>query len=330
MIRNARPGRVNYPSPWNVSHRPCKRYSIFYVLTIISYLVANQKPENKNEISTFLTKNPKYKTFPLNSKIHGLAIGFQRLYVSQHCQQKATKSIATVIFQFDLQSMTPQTKKTDLTCSKTLCDILVLNNEKICSSDANKTEIWECNAQSKGGWRSHSVTSKSATLSKNCDGNILVSCRFSKQLLEFSPNLDTCCTPINLASQNITPSHAVKLSTGEFVVSDITGKQHRIIKLNSNGEIMCEYGGANRIGKGTKSLNMLAYLVRSKNDFILVADQNNDRILLMSPNLELVKELISPKYGLKKPFRMCLDEENERLFVNASSPSELLMLSFPD
>ena len=281
----------------------------------------------------FFKKNPKSHKRRFDYRIRGLAIRFQRLYVTQQIGKSSEIKL------FDLKSLTPQNHM-DLKMSKNLWDLSVLENEKMCLSDQNKEKFWVFNPQSISAWRAHPVTSKSATLSETCEGNILVSCRSSKKLFEFSPKLDKFHTPISLESQDITPSHAVKLSTGEFVVSDVTTcTQHRIVKLNSNGEVMCEYGratkvengGTNRVGRGTQPLKMPAYLVRSRNDFILVADQDNDRILLMSPNLELVKELISPKHGLKKPFRMCLHEEYERLFVvHGSSQKEILIFSFTD
>ena len=301
------------------------------MLTIFRYLAGDEQNENMNEsenmnvMPDFFTKNPKLEKLRLNSRIRGLAIRFQRLYVTLQTIKSSTIRL------FDLKSLKAQnTIVLDLEMSKTLWDLLVLENEKIFLSDQNKETFWELNAQSTTVWRAHPVTSKSSTLSETCEGNVIVSCPSSKQLFEFSPKLDKYYTPISLESLDITPSHAVKLSTGEFVVSDVTGTEHRIVKLNSNGDVICDYGRVTKVENGTLSLNMPTYLVRSKNDFILVADQDNDRILLMSPNLELVRELILPKHGLQKPFRMCLDEEHERLFVHENSQTEISIFSFTD
>jgi hypothetical protein len=45
---------------------------------------------------------------------------------------------------------------------------------------------------------------------------------------------------------------------------------------------------------------------------ILVADLNNDRIVMLSPTLSFIKTVVS---GLEKPLRMWFDEQTGRLFV---------------
>lgn len=47
----------------------------------------------------------------------------------------------------------------------------------------------------------------------------------------------------------------------------------------------------------------------------MVADHNNGRVLLLSPNLEPLKAIISRSQGLRKPVRLALDEVNGFLYV---------------
>ena len=77
------------------------------------------------------------------------------------------------------------------------------------------------------------------------------------------------------------------------------------------------------------SLKTPEYLIRGGEDYILVADKENNRILLLDIYLELVKELISPRLDLEKPLRMCLDRSSGRLFVAEEKQNQLKIFSFP-
>ena len=55
----------------------------------------------------------------------------------------------------------------------------------------------------------------------------------------------------------------------------------------------------NRPSSKKKPMRLPRYFVRYQNDFILVADQDNDRILMVSPDLEPVREFITR--DIRKP-----------------------------
>ena len=108
------------------------------------------------------------------------------------------------------------------------------------------------------------------------------------------------------------PVHAVKLSTKHLVLCDSRSQHHRLLQLDK------EWEGQRAFGKPSKldsELKLPHYLVRCPGDNFLVADSGNNRILLMNPWLELVKELIPSSYGVKKPYRMCLEQSYSRMFL---------------
>jgi len=54
----------------------------------------------------------------------------------------------------------------------------------------------------------------------------------------------------------------------------------------------------------------------TKNDDILVADLDNNRILSMNSSLSSVQELALPvDGGIQRPLSLCLDESRGRLYV---------------
>ena len=153
------------------------------------------------------------------------------------------------------------------------------------------------------------------------------------------------------------PSHAIQIRTGEFVICDVLHRDHRIVKLSRKWDLVRDFRKPCN-SEMSDALKMPQYLIGAGNDYILVADQANNRILLMDIYLELVKELTLPRHekgethdktptlpdktptfpdetpisfrgDLKTPFRMCLDQSNRRLFfVAEENQNEVKIFSF--
>ena len=122
--------------------------------------------------------------------------------------------------------------------------------------------------------------------------------------------------------KSISPLHAIKLSTEEFIVADIKGIQHHLVKLNEFRRSHRRIRRPNQ--NGHKTFEQASVLdCYFKNGDFLVVEQNNERFLLMSSALELKTEMYFPKNTMKKPFRMCLDELNGRLYVAEEKRSRL-------
>ena len=168
-------------------------------------------------------------------------------------------------------------------------------------------------------WEEWILSSTKATLSSTFDENILASCE--GRLVEFNDKgtkiREILLEMIDQNPWRDSPLHAVKLSRMGYAVCDSRYQHHRIIRLSTGGSPIRAYGEPAKLEK--KPLRRSHYLARCRDDFILVADQDNDRILMISPDLEPVKELVRATIGLHKPFRMCLDEVKERLYVVGES-----------
>ena len=121
----------------------------------------------------------------------------------------------------------------------------------------------------------------------------------------------------------ISPSHAIQLTTGELIVGD---KQHFIVKMDVRGIPLHREPSKLENKPLKKPQYLIGCSIGCVEDCILVADQNNDRIVLLNCDLDLIKELVLPEHGLQKPFRMCLDNSGVRLFVAEQATKKKLKI----
>jgi hypothetical protein len=115
---------------------------------------------------------------------------------------------------------------------------------------------------------------------------------------------------ITLQSDIVHPWHTVELTTDQFVVCHGDGNDplHRVCIVNSAGCLMHSYGGSKGLGSG--QLNRPIRL--AVNGFILVADLKNGRVLMLSPTLSYIREVVS---GLRYVVTLWFDERAGRLYV---------------
>src|SRR5688572_12359296 len=111
------------------------------------------------------------------------------------------------------------------------------------------------------------------------------------------------------------PLHAIKLTSGHFVVSHgLTDDElRRVCVVDANGNLEKSFGGTH--GTPIGELNYPVYLSVDGNGFVMVVDEVNRRVLLLDSDLQLKREILSRgKHGLRRPQAIVLDESNGRLF----------------
>ena len=146
-------------------------------------------------------------------------------------------------------------------------------------------------------------------LSINSASNVLVTCDEVGKVKEFT-TYGKLMREIALQSDITHPWQAIQLTNGQFVVCHGERNDHfnRVCIVNSDGNVLQSYGGAP--GSGDGQLNGPYELI--VNGFIFVTDVNNARVLMLSPSLKFVRQILA---GPRKPLRMCFDEATGRLFV---------------
>ena len=172
---------------------------------------------------------------------------------------------------------------------------------------------------------SWTVNGSGSGLSMTAKCNVLVTLYSPSKLKEFTQN-GQLIREIILQQDVAYPHHAVQFASGQFVGSHVNGDQHRVCLVGDDERVIQFYEGKKRSAAG--QMNVPYHLAVDKQGFILTADHYNNRVLLLSPSLTCVKELITKDRELHEPFRLCLDEKRRYLYVGEWSGSQVSAFKF--
>jgi len=144
--------------------------------------------------------------------------------------------------------------------------------------------------------------------------SVLVTCAVVRKIKEFSTD-GKLKREIQLAQDVVSPIHAIQLSNGQFVVchGERDDPVHRVCLMSSDGQVVKSFGGVK--GSGSQQMNMPAHIAVDRNGFVFVVDFINHRVLLLSPSLSFVREVVSHEQLKWSPLRLWLDEDRRRLYV---------------
>jgi len=150
-------------------------------------------------------------------------------------------------------------------------------------------------------------------LSVNKAHNVVVACYGANKLQEYTTH-GTLVREISLQQAGLTnPYHAVQLSTGDYVVSHDTSPGV-VSVVGVDGQFVHRYDPSQSSDVG--QMNYPRGLAVTKNDDILVADTDNNRILSVDRSLSSAQVLaLSVDKGIQRPCGLCLDESRGRLYV---------------
>jgi len=144
--------------------------------------------------------------------------------------------------------------------------------------------------------------------------SVLVACYKVRKIKEFRTR-GSMIREIELPHDVVSPLHAIQLSSGEFIVchGHTTDAVHRVCLVGSDGQVVKSYGGPR--GAGNEQMNAPTYVAVDRDGFIFVVDRNNYRVLLLSPALTYVREVVSRDQLKWKPQRLYVDGDRHRLYV---------------
>jgi len=168
-----------------------------------------------------------------------------------------------------------------------------------------------------------SVASGPLGLSVNKQHNVVVACLGADKIEEYTTH-GALVREIRLEQAGVTyPWHAVQLSTGDYVVSE--AKSPGVVSVvGIDGRVVRRYcpSRSSDVGK----MKYPTGLAVTKNDDILVADENN-RILLVNSLLSSARKLALPvDDGIQRPRGPCLDESRGRLYVGEAGESRRVVV----
>jgi len=160
------------------------------------------------------------------------------------------------------------------------------------------------------------VNDKPSFLSVTDKHSVLVTCREVRLIKEFSTD-GKLLREIQVPQDVTSPSHTVQLSNGQFIVchggpADPVGL-HRVCLIGSDWHVVKSYGGPK--GSGSQQMDTPCHLAVDRNSFVFVVDLNNDRVLLLSPELTYVRDVVSRDQLKWSPLKLFLDVQRRRLYV---------------
>jgi len=153
-----------------------------------------------------------------------------------------------------------------------------------------------------------------ASLSISVRHDVLVSCDKVRKIKEFSTDGQLLQT-VDLSQDVLSPVHAVQLCSVEYIVShgNVDDPLHRVCLIGSDGQVVRSYGGLK--GSGSQQMCGPAHLAVDRNGFVFIVDLNNRRVLLLSPALTYILEVVTREQLKWHPLRLHLDVDRQRLYV---------------
>jgi len=180
------------------------------------------------------------------------------------------------------------------------------------NSSVHRTELSGRNAVMK--W---SVAGGPQGLSVNSEHNLIVVSEGESKLQIFTTH-GTLLQNIQLQADVEDPEHAVQLpTTSQFLVSHgYYGSQslHRVCLVGVDGAVVRSYGG--QLGSELTQMNEPRGLAVDREGHVLVADRDNNRLLVMDQSLSSAHEMsVSVDGGLNGPSILWYDQSRRRLYI---------------
>jgi len=198
-------------------------------------------------------------------------------------------------------------------------------NKCLYASDCDNDSIHRVELSGSNAVMKWSVASYPAGLTVNRAQNLLVVSSGESKLQEFTTH-GTLLQNIQLQLGGSTRQfhHAVDLASGQFVVS-CYGSLHGICLVDINGTVIQSYGG--QPGCQMTQMSNPRGLALDKHGNILVADQSNNRLLVIDRLLSSAHEMsVSVDGGLKGPHNFWHDKSRGRLYIGEWTGGRVIVI----
>jgi len=159
------------------------------------------------------------------------------------------------------------------------------------------------------------------SITKNC--NVLVTLFAFPEIQEYSPEgklLRTIALDLSIDKA----LQSIQLYDEQFLIIHHGETQHRVCILDQKGCISLSYGGV--MGSRVGSLHDPSHIVVDAVGHVLVADNYNSRVVLLSPTLAHLGYLQTPGTTLNLPSVLYLDECNNHLYIGERGGQRVLVL----
>lgn len=151
-------------------------------------------------------------------------------------------------------------------------------------------------------------------LSVNKANNLLATCSYASEgsILEFT-NQGILVRRIKLQPDVTIPVHAIQINRGLFVVCHLGCDIHRVCIVNGDGHVINSAG--RNYGSDIGQFYAPRCLAVGRNESVIVADEKNNRLVLLNADLRWSRCLTSAGSGLSGPVSLHLDASQDGLYV---------------
>jgi len=159
------------------------------------------------------------------------------------------------------------------------------------------------------------VNDRPKGLSVNAAHNVIVTCPAVRKIKEFSSHGDLL-RELTLPDDVSHPLHTIQSRSGQFIVCHGGGNDpfHRVCMISADGRHIVHSHGGHR-GSVIGQYDEPRHLAVDDSEHVYVADSWNNRVTLLSPTLNYIREVASTKKLKGYPHAMCLDVQRRRLYV---------------
>ena len=123
---------------------------------------------------------------------------------------------------------------------------------------------------------------------------------------------------MTLPDDVIKPWHAIQLTSGQYVVCHGSRSHgdavHRVCVVSADCTHIIHSHGGQR-GSNTGQYDGPVRLAVDDNEFVFVVDLRNQRVTLLSPTLNYIRQVVSRDKLKWRPCRVHLDVQRRRLYV---------------
>jgi hypothetical protein len=112
-------------------------------------------------------------------------------------------------------------------------------------------------------------------------------------------------------------SHRSTLGVGDTLLSE----HESVSEIDINGRVVRIFNSQHN-DIGSIQFNDPQYLALAGNNHVIVADQFNERIVVLNEDLQLKRVLINSSHG-QQPWRLCLSQRTGLLFIVMCGSSDI-------
>jgi len=151
-------------------------------------------------------------------------------------------------------------------------------------------------------------------LSITPEGNLLVAGNPNK-LVEYDVKTGEKKCEVDLKLEMMYPLHAIKRTDGQYVVCHTDDKLSRVCRVGPDGYYRHCYGAEKGAGEKDQ-LNYACHVALREDNHVIVADNDNNRLVLLDGSLEYVRTIVRE---FREPHRVWFDAQSRLLYVGEST-----------